>query len=119
MLKALIVVTAMGVISGCVSGSAMTDYEQQLQWVIDANPQQDAEAAMAKGDFRLMAMATRGITIPGVDNDLSAKYELKCGINRMPGVTDVIRSQKQMELIKKAHSYALKYNAIIKTRCKI
>lgn len=104
--------------SGCATETRpLSEYEQKLQWVKQANAQQDAMAAVAKRDFRLMAMAQRGTIIPGVDADNSLRYELKCGIKLIKGVGDVIRGKEHLELMKKAHRYALKYNAIIKIHC--
>ncbi len=34
------------------------------------------------------------------------------------GISDVVRSDEHLRLMQKARSYALKYNAIIKTYCK-
>ena len=95
----------------------MNKYEKKLQWVQTANAQDDAQSALAKNDFRLMAMAQRSTVIPGVDVTQSMKYELRCGIKFMDGVTDVITTDEHLRLMKLAHSYALQYNAIIKTRC--
>ncbi len=102
-------------LAGCAS--PLTEPEKQLSWIRDADPQQDASAAIARGDFRLMAMAQRSLVIPGVDREDSYRYELKCGINIMQGVTDVIRNQDHLELMKLAHRYALKYNAYMKQHC--
>ena len=103
--------------AGCAADKLMNKYEQKLQWVQTANAQEDAQAALAKSDFRLMAMAQRSTVIPGVDAKQGMKYELKCGVKFMDGVTDVIASDEHLRLMKLARSYALQYNAIIKTRC--
>ena len=103
--------------AGCAADKLMNKYEQKLQWVQTANAQEDAQAALDKKDFRLMAMAQRSTVIPGVDVQQSMKYELRCGVKFMDGVTDVIASDEHLRLMKLAHSYALQYNAIIKTRC--
>ena len=117
--KLLILLLLVTSITGCATNTrAMSEAEKQLLWVQDANPQQDAEAALAKGDFRLMALAQRSLVIPGIDLESSRKYELKCGVIIMQGVSDVIRSEQHLELMKLAHSYALKYNAFIKMHCK-
>ena len=105
--------------TGCAAESLLNKYEQKLQWLETANVQQDAQAALDKKDFRLMAMAQRSTVIPGIDVKQSMEYELKCGIKFMDGVTDVITSDEHLRLMKLAHRYALQYNAIIKTRCQI
>ena len=80
-------------------------------------PAMDAQQALKKGDFRLLGLATRSVNIPGVTKQDSLKYELKCGVQLIDGISDVIRSDEHLRLMQKARSYALKYNAIIKTRC--
>jgi len=105
-------------LGGCATDSgAISEYENKLQWVKDADAELDAKQALQKGDFRLMAMAQRGIVIPGVDQALSEQYELKCGIRLIDGVTDTVRGEEHLKLMQKAHSYAKQYNEIIKSRC--
>ena len=108
----LIVIT-----SGCASDSLLNKHEQKLQWVQTADAQKDAEAALKKNDFRLMALAQRSTVIPGVDVKQGMKYELRCGVKFVEGVTDIVTSDEHLRLMKLAHSYALQYNAMIKTRC--
>ena len=103
-------------INGCAT--AMNDYEQQLQWVENADASADANAALEKGDFRFMAMAQRGTVIPGVDANKMRQYELHCGVKFIEGATDAIRSDEQLRLMKKAFEYAGRYNKIIAERCK-
>ena len=106
-------------VTGCATGSGDVDpYVKQLQWLDAANPQTDAQQALKKGDFRLLGLATRSVNIPGVSNEESLMYELKCGVQLIDGISDVVRSDEHLRLMQKARSYALKYNAIIKTRCK-
>lgn len=97
--------------NGCVTDSAAIDYN-------NSDAEADALAALENRDFRFMALALRGTVIPGVDPAKALHYELRCGIKLMPGITDAIRGKKQLEKMKKAHDYASKYNAVIKTRCK-
>ena len=106
-------------VTGCATGSGDVDhYVKQLQWLDAADPQTDAQQALKKGDFRLLGLATRSVNIPGVSKEESLKYELKCGVQLIDGISDVVRSDEHLRLMQKARSYALKYNAIIKTRCK-
>ena len=102
----------------CASTSSNLDaYAQKLQWLDAANPQTDAQQALKKGDFRLLGLAARSVNIPGVSKEQSMKYELKCGVQLIDGISDVVRSDEHLRLMQKARSYALKYNAIIKTQC--
>lgn len=119
MKKLLVTLSLVALLTGCATDStALSEYEQKLQWVKDANAIEDATAALSKGDFRLMAMAQRGIVIPGIDKDQRNQYELKCGIKLIDGISDTVRSQEHLKLMKMAQSYAKKYNAVIKQHCK-
>jgi len=105
-------------LSGCATDStAMNDYEQKLKWADTADAEKDAQAALEKLDFRFMAMPLRNTVIPGVEPQKTRQYELRCGIKLIDGVTDTVRSEEQLRLMKKAFEYAAKYNAIIKQRC--
>ena len=108
------------VITGCIGHSGDIDpYSQKLLWLDAADPQADAQQALKIGDFRLLGLATRSVNIPGVEQKDSMKYELKCGVQMIDGISDVVRSDEHLRLMQKARSYALKYNAIIKTRCQL
>ena len=94
-------------------------YVQKLQWLDAADPQTDAQEAIKKGDLRLLGLATRSVNIPGVSEEDTLAYETKCGVQLIEGISDVVRSDEHLRLMQKARSYALSYNAIIKTRCQI
>lgn len=105
-------------ISGCAS-APKDPYVQKLQWLDAADPQTDAQEAIKKGDLRLLGLAYRSVHIPGVSNEETMKYEMKCGVQLIDGVSDIVRSDEHLRLMNKARSYALSYNAVIKTECHI
>jgi hypothetical protein len=121
LMKHFLIVTALVMaVSGCATDSKALDPNvQKLQWLDAADPQSDAQQAIKTGDLRLLGMATRSINIPGVSQDQILKYETKCGVQLIEGISDVVRSDEHLRLMQKARSYALKYNSIIKTQCKI
>lgn len=105
-------------LSACANSSMAIDPNvQKLQWLDAADPQTDAQQAIKKGDLRLLGLATRSVNIPGVSAEETYKYENACGVQLIDGISDVVRSDEHLRLMQKARSYALKYNAIIKTRC--
>ena len=107
-------------VCGCAADSKTLDPDvQKLQWLDAADSQADAARAIKTGDLRLLGMATRGISIPGVETDQIQQYKTKCGVRLLEGISDVVRSDEHLRLMQKARSYALKYNAIIKTQCKL
>jgi hypothetical protein len=105
-------------LTACATDSALTQPERDLLWVQDANPQVDAQKALEKYDFRMMAMPQRATIIPGVPVEQMREYEIKCGVNLINGVSDMVLNENHLQLMKQAHKYALQYNAIIKRHCK-
>ncbi len=106
------------VLVACASAEPPRDsHAQKLLWLDAADPQADAGSAIAQGDLRLLGLATRAVSLPGVDPDEYHRYEQACGYRLIEGVSDVVRSDEHLRLIQKARSYALRYNAIIKTLC--
>ena len=100
------------------SSQTMDPYVQKLQWLDAADPQADANQAVKKNDLRLLGLATRSVSIPGISKADTMKYEQHCGVQLIEGISDVVRSDEHLRLMQKARSYALKYNEIIKTHCK-
>ncbi len=99
------------------SSNSLDPYAQKLQWLDTADPQADANRAIKQNDFRLLGLAARSVNIPGIKKEDMLKYEEHCGVQLIEGVSDVVRSDEHLRLMQKARSYALKYNAIIKTHC--
>ena len=105
-------------LGGCATAPDPIDpYVQKLQWLDSADPQADANQAILQNDLRLLGLATRTVSIPGVQKQEAYKYEEACGVQLIEGISDVVRSDEHLRLMQKARSYALRYNAIIKTRC--
>jgi hypothetical protein len=117
-LSPALILAICGLTTACATSSQSIDpYVQKLQWLDAADPQADANQAVKKNDLRLLGLATRSVNIPGISKEDTLKYEEKCGIQLIEGVSDVVRSDEHLRLMQKARSYALKYNAIIKPHC--
>ncbi len=102
----------------CASPERQLDpFAQKLQWLDTADPQADAARAIAQNDLRLLGLAMRALSLPGVDPDDHYRYEQACGVRLIEGISDVVRSDEHLRLMQMARSYALQYNAIIKTQC--
>ena len=111
--------TLITLLAGCASTAEPIDpYVQQLQWLDAADPQADANQAVKQNDMRLLGLATRSVNIPGIKKEDLLKYEEKCGVQLIEGISDVVRSDEHLRLMQRARSYALQYNAIIKLHCK-
>jgi len=106
-------------LSACSSGPELDPLVEKLIWLENANPSEDARVALRQNDYRLLGLSNRGgLKIPAVRAEDRYFYENKCGVNIMQGVTDFAVNQHHQELMRKAHSYALQYNAMIKPECK-
>jgi len=117
-LNLIVVALIVGGLSACASAGKIDPYVQKLQWLETADPQADARQAVKQNDLRLLGLATRSVNIPGIEADQMLAYEQSCGVQLIEGVSDVVRSDEHLRLMQKARSYALQYNAIIKTHCK-
>ena len=118
MKKSLASLALMLLLSACVTDSnALKDYEKHLQWVHEADAVADAQAALARGDFRLMVVPGRGQVIPGVEASQRNSYSLKCGTRLLPGMSDAVRDEEHLRLLKKASEYGARYNQIIIEKC--
>ncbi len=116
----LITASLIALLAGCAStGDPVDPHVQQLQWLDAADPQADANQAVKQNDLRLLGLATRSVSIPGIKKEDLLKYEESCGVQLIEGISDVVRSDEHLRLMQKARSNALKYNAIIKLHCKI
>lgn len=89
-----------------------TNPVEQLRWLYKADPGKDAKQAIAKGDFRLVAVYGYTLIIPGLNGDLS-KYEKLYGIRVIEGTSDVMQNEEHGKLNALASEYAKKYNRII------
>lgn len=81
------------------------------------NPEEDARAALEKGDFRLLGFATRATSVPGI---VGADWEAvmkNCGVRLLEGFGDVVRSEAELSAARLAASYATRYNTVVREAC--
>ncbi len=90
---------------------------ESLLWVKDADPNKRAAQALEKGDKRLMAMASRSTSIPGIQPELLSKAKSICGIRYLEGSTDTVFGETHLLLIQRAAEYAATYNKIVVQQC--
>ncbi|KRT53828.1 hypothetical protein Ga0074115_101163 [endosymbiont of Ridgeia piscesae] len=114
------------ILHGCQEGeqidlSNLPAEEQQvltaLAWLKGADAERDAQQAFARGDLRLLAMATRGASMPGIPTELASKAKSVCGIRYLEGSTDAVVSDMHLKLLQKAEKYAATYNGIMLQHC--
>lgn len=81
------------------------------------NPEEDARAALDKGDVRLLGFATRVTSVPGVAAaDRQAAMDA-CGVRLLEGFGDLIRSEEELLARRQASEYAVRYNRVVVKSC--
>lgn len=88
-----------------------------LAWLKQANVEQDVESALAKNDHRLLVMAGRPPSLPGVPPELASKAKTVCDVRYLEGSTDVIQGDIHLKLIQAAYDYAAAYNQELIKHC--
>lgn len=81
------------------------------------NASDDAQQAIAQGDFRLYRIPVRGMVVPGVDIPLRAEAVERCGIRILTGVGDTVSSEAELAERKQRTEYAKRYNQLVYQAC--
>jgi hypothetical protein len=87
-----------------------------LKWLYYADPRADANFAIQKQDFTLLAFAGRVTFFPGIDNEVSSLQQ-HCGYRLLANSGDALRSEKELSLRKQLYQYAVTYNLLVATAC--
>ena len=126
MKKSLPILLTLLLLTGCQSGagidmSQVTEKEkgavESLLWLQSADATKDAQQGLERGDKRLLAMATRGGHLPGIEPTLASKAKSICGVRYLPGSTDTVLGKTHLQLLQAAESYASDYNKIMIEHC--
>lgn len=94
---------ALVVISGCAA-------ENQAQ--------ADAQSALKADDYRLYQMPGRGNVLPGIETEERALAAELCGVKIVEGISDVVKSDEELEKRQLLTQYATQYNLHIYPKCK-
>ena len=100
------------------SGSGVSDAEPiDIEY---ADAKAEANFAIQKQDFHLLALNNKGISVPGIDlknyalNDL----EQQCGIKVLANSGDEITEDGELAKRKKLFAYAAQYNQLVLVACR-
>lgn len=99
------------------SNSIEHDQRPNLNWLHYADPKADANLAIEKLDFKLLAFAGRVTSFPGIDGESSTLQQL-CGYRLLANSGDVLRSENQLSQRKQLYQYAANYNQLVSTACR-
>lgn len=91
-----------------------------LEWLEYADAKAEANFAIQKKDFHLLAFNAKGISVPGIKLDFISLDELEkhCGLKILANSGDEIQSQAALNWRKKLFSYAEQYNQIVFSACR-
>lgn len=89
------------------------------KWHDTAIPENDAAFALKNNDYRLLAFALRATNVPGIKPEQVQAYHKQCGLRFLKNFGDVFRSAEDLKRMKQAREYALRYNAVITSECKL
>jgi len=78
----------------------------------------DAQNALNANDYRLLQMPGRGSVLPGIDTEERALAAELCGVKIEEGISDVVRSDDELDKIKLLTQYAAEYNLQVYPKCK-
>jgi hypothetical protein len=88
-----------------------------LDWLIYADPKADANLAIEKQDFTLLAFAGRVTSFPGIESDLYT-IQQQCGYRLLANSSDTLKSEKELSLRKQLFQYATTYNQLVSAACR-
>lgn len=87
-----------------------------IKWLPYADPKADANFAIEKQDFTLLAFAGRVTTFPGI-NEGSSTLQQQCGYRLMANSSDALRSEDELRLRKQLFQYAATFNQLVAAAC--
>jgi hypothetical protein len=87
-----------------------------LKWLQYADPKADANLAIQKQDFTLLAFAGRVTSFPGIDNEVSTLSQ-QCGYRLLANSGDALRSENELNFRKQLYQYAATYNQLVVAAC--
>ena len=88
-----------------------------LSWLEQVDVDTDIAHALSENDFRLWAIAGRGMKIPGLSDEQITQAETQCQTRMMPGMGDVITDPEHKKWWNKGRDYAKSYNQRMLAYC--
>ena len=100
-----------------------TDESQNMvnldpKWLDYADPKADANLAIQNNQLQLLIFSGRGTSFPGLENQQTETLKQTCGQQFLPGSSDVVTSENELDHRKKLYKYAATYNLIVAKACK-
>ncbi|WP_340681054.1 hypothetical protein [Paraglaciecola sp.] len=85
-----------------------------------ADAKAEANFAIQKQDFHLLALNNKGISVPGIDlkNYALSDLEQQCGLKILANSGDEITEDGELAKRKKLFTYAAQYNQLVLVACR-
>ena len=92
---------------------------QKMDWINYADPVADANMAIEKGQFHVLAVSNKGLSVPGINlSDYSIEeLQVRCKVKQVATGGDAIYSKSQLEKRKSVVTYVKAYNQIVLPAC--
>lgn len=95
-----------------ISGHDTSD----LKWLAYADPKADANFAIEKHDFKLLALTRKGASFPGIDSKATTLKQ-RCGYQLMANNRALPEAEKGLSDSKALYQYAATYNRLVAAAC--
>ena len=79
--------------------------------------QQHAQQAIAKHDYRLLALSSRRLVITGLEQHDSEQLKTLCGVRFITKSKDVLKTTEDKQTRSKLYEYAAGYNNLLLEAC--
>ena len=75
------------------------------------------EQAVERNDYRLLALASRRLVFPGLEQEDTAKLKKMCGVRYVDNSTDIIKSTEDKQKRRDAYALAKSFNQAMLKHC--
>ena len=113
--------TGLLILTSCEQKSlAMRQYiSDEIARLKDADPKADLDAALAKGDYRFLALKGIGPMVPAVDDSDMDMVVKRYGLRFIENTSDKPQDDQEKELGTVAWGYAEKYNSLLRQKVRM
>lgn len=94
-----------------------TQFVKKLSELQQKNPQQEAQAAIARGERYFLCNAGRSRTVPGLTAEVYAKASERCSTQCLEGVTDALYGENHAKYLSAALAYSAQWNQVMIKAC--
>ena len=102
------------------AASASPEEEAEPIDIEYADAKAEANFAIQKQDFHLLALNNKALSVPGIDlnNYALAELEQQCGLKILANSGNEISDEDELAMRKKLFAYAAQYNQLVLIACK-